>query len=158
MEAVRVGRTADAARCAELAAEAIAGVAGRRGGAMLVAREAPDPRVLTASRFAALMDAPGWLVLVGTLSGAVTGWSVCHVETLLAGDRVVGRLDGLYVEPGARGMGLGRLLLDAAVAWLAEQGCSGVDGAALPGDREVKSLFEQAGFKARLLTMYRDIP
>ena len=64
-------------------------------------------------------------------------------------------LDACYVEPGARGVGLGRLLLDAAVAWLEAQGCPGVDGVALPGDRAAKSFYESAGFKARLLTMHR---
>ena len=66
-----------------------------------------------------------------------------------------GVLDACYVEPEARGVGMGRLLMEAAVAWLEEPGCAGVDGTALPGDRQAKNFFESAGFKARMLTMHR---
>ncbi len=59
------------------------------------------------------------------------------------------RLIALYVAPEARREGLGRQLLDAAT-----RGRSGArDGLALPGDRATKSLFESAGWRARLLTM-----
>ena len=93
-------------------------------------------------------------MLVGTLDGVVTGFGLCHVEDRgPAGCR--GVLDACYVEVGARGLGLGRLLLDTSVSWLEEQGCRGVDGIALPGDRGAKNFYESAGFKARLLTMHR---
>ena len=77
-----------------------------------------------------------------------------HVESLSDG-RLLGHLDVCYVEPDARGVGLGRLLLDGVVGWLNGRGCVGVDGLALPGDREAKNFYEAAGFKARLLTMHR---
>ena len=38
-----------------------------------------------------------------------------------------------------------------------ERGCRWVDGTALPGDRGAKNFYESAGFKARLLTMHRDL-
>ena len=68
-----------------------------------------------------------------------------------------GVLDACYVEPGARGVGLGRLLLDAAVVLAGGPRVRGVDGIALPGDRGAKNFYESAGFKARLLTMHRQI-
>jgi hypothetical protein len=49
------------------------------------------------------------------------------------------------------------LLLDTAVTWLEDHRCQGVDGIALPGDRAAKNFFESAGFKARMLTMYREL-
>jgi hypothetical protein len=48
-------------------------------------------------------------------------------------------------------------LVEAAVSWLEGQGAVGVDGTALPGDRQAKNFFESAGFKARVLTMYRPL-
>jgi GNAT superfamily N-acetyltransferase len=51
-------------------------------------------------------------------------------------------------------VGLGRLLLDTALVWFRAEGCTGVDGSALPGDRDAKQFFESAGFKARLLVMH----
>jgi aminoglycoside 6'-N-acetyltransferase I len=36
----------------------------------------------------------------------------------------VGYLEAIYVDPAARGLGLGRALLDAAIEWAREQGCT----------------------------------
>lgn len=158
MESVRPGTEADASRCAELADGAVAALATARGGTLLIGRCREDGRpAATAEEFATRMADPLSLVLVGTIDGVVTGWAVCHVEER-SPQAPLGCLDGLYVEPGARCVGIGRLLLDGAVDWLERQGCLGVDGSALPGDRQTKSLFEQAGFKARLLTMHRELP
>jgi GNAT superfamily N-acetyltransferase len=52
---------------------------------------------------------------------------------------------------------VGRLLLDRSLAWFEEHGCDGVDGTALPGDRGAKNFYESAGFRARMLTMHRDL-
>ncbi len=60
-------------------------------------------------------------------------------------------LDACYVEPEARGVGIGHLLVAAAVRWFADHGADGIDGIALPGDRQAKNFFESAGFKARML-------
>jgi GNAT superfamily N-acetyltransferase len=54
-------------------------------------------------------------------------------------------------------VGVGRVLLDTLVAWLAGAGCRAVDVTALPGDRDTKNFLEGAGFKARLLTMHRPL-
>jgi GNAT superfamily N-acetyltransferase len=90
---------------------------------------------------------------MGTLDGSVTGCAACHVAVLADGARL-GVIDACYVEPEARGVGLGHLLVATAMAWLEAQGCTGVDGVALPGDRAAKGFFESSGFKARLLTMH----
>jgi ribosomal protein S18 acetylase RimI-like enzyme len=93
-------------------------------------------------------------VVVGTLDQAVIGFAMCHVVD--DGDQGRrGVLDACYVEPGARGVGVGRLLLESLVSWLEARGCEGVDGVALPGDRGAKNFYESAGFKARMITMYR---
>ncbi len=59
------------------------------------------------------------------------------------------------MEPGARGVGVGRALLDDLVAWFSASGCRGADASALPGDRATKNFYEAAGFKARLITVHR---
>jgi len=68
-----------------------------------------------------------------------------------------GVLDLCFVESGAREVGLGHLLLDEALGWFRDAGCTGVDGTAYPGDRGAKNFFESAGFKARLLVMHRPL-
>jgi GNAT superfamily N-acetyltransferase len=129
---------------------------GQRGGSLLIPADRGAEPGQVRQRLAVLLADPSALVLVGTLDDVVTGFGVCHVEDQ-GSPEPRGVLDACYVEPGARGVGLGRLLLDASVSWLGERGCNGVDGFALPGDRGAKNFYESAGFKARLLTMHREI-
>ncbi|MGA2836064.1 MAG: GNAT family N-acetyltransferase [Acidimicrobiales bacterium] len=95
---------------------------------------------------------PDRTALVGTLEGWVAGAALCRVDTT-DGERR-GVLDVCFVEPGAREVGLGQLLLERSIGWFRGQGCTGVDGSALPGDRGAKQFYESAGFKARLLVMH----
>jgi len=153
MEAVRAATGVDAPRLLEMAHDLVEAVTAQRGGSLLID---PDQRRPSPGRLDDLLADESALVVVGTLDGVTTGFGVCHVEEAGA-DGARGVLDACYVEPGARGVGLGRLLLDTTASWLAARGCRGVDGVALPGDREAKNFFESAGFKARLLTMYREL-
>jgi GNAT superfamily N-acetyltransferase len=157
MEGVRTATVEDTRRLLELSEEFVRGVTSTRGGLLLVqpSLDASDGGGL-AGRLPQLLGADTCLVLVGTIDEAVTGFALCHLEDL-AGQGRRGILDACYVEPGARGVGVGRLLLDTAVTWLEDRRCQGVDGIALPGDRAAKNFFESAGFKARMLTMYREL-
>ncbi len=149
MEAVREAMPADAQRYAELEAEFLAALVAQRGGALAI-----DPLSVDGGPpLPVLLEDRARLVLVGTLDSVVTGFAHSHVVDLEGHGRR-GVLDACYVEPGARGVGLGRLLLDEVMSWLRRQGCLGVDGVALPGDRGAKNFYEAAGFKARLLTMH----
>jgi GNAT superfamily N-acetyltransferase len=156
VEEVRRATAADAPRLLELAGELLEALASQRGGSLLLGpdgqRPGPDGGL---TRMVDLVEGPDTLVVAGTLDGVVTGFAVCHHRDV-AGDRR-GVLDACYVEAEARGVGLGRLLMETSLTWLEEAGCHGVDGTALPGDREAKTFFESAGFKARLLTMHREI-
>ena len=61
------------------------------------------------------------------------------------GEASLGIIDACYVEPEARGVGVGRALIDSLVAWFTASGCRGVDVTALPGDRETKNFLEGLG-------------
>ncbi len=95
-------------------------------------------------------------VLVGEILGAIVGYAVVHVEALRDGG-ALGVIDDLYVEPGARGVGLGEALMDAMVVWCHERGCIGIDGLALPGNRETKNFFETFGLVARAIVVHRPL-
>ncbi len=157
MESVRRATMDDGRRLAALADELVESVTAQRGGGFLVA-SALDGAGATSlgDRLASLVDRSDALVLVGALDEVVVGFAV---TTYAADGRGVrwGRLGACFVEEEARAVGVGRLLLERSLAWLADQGCAGVDGSALPGDRGAKSFFESAGFKARLLTMHRKL-
>lgn len=154
MESVRRAVPEDRSRFEELAGAHLGEVATQRGGATLLAEVGPSPlEVLGPGRFEAVLEDPDRRVLAGLLDSFPAGFAVCHVRRL-AGGELLGIIDACFVEPEARGVGLGQLLIHAAMEWLEAEGCSGVDGLALPGDRLAKGFFEAAGFKARLLTMH----
>jgi len=157
VEAVRTARGSDGVRLLEMGQELVRDITSQRGGSQLVADDRLEPEVATGpKRLERLLDDASTRVVVGTLDHAVIGFAMCHVvEDGDQGRR--GVLDACYVEPEARGVGVGRLLLEGLLSWLEERGCAGVDGVALPGDRGAKNFYESAGFKARSITMYRGI-
>lgn len=132
-------------------------MAARRGAALGRTEDAgmADP-ISGPEDVARLLAEPGRTALVALLEGWTAGVAVLRV-TDGPGGECRGVIDACYVEPAAREVGLGHLLLDRALEWFGDHGCSGVDGTAHPGDREAKSFFESAGFKARLLVMHRPL-
>jgi GNAT superfamily N-acetyltransferase len=68
--------------------------------------------------------------------------------------RVV-HVDQVWVDPDARELGFGDEMLATAIAWGREGGADVVEGHALPGDRNLKNLYERAGITARLITVSR---
>jgi GNAT superfamily N-acetyltransferase len=155
MEAVRTATSGDAPRLAELAGALLDELGNQRGGGLLIDRERTPPSAAGLARWlGAVLADPARAVLVGTIDGVVVGWALSSTEDL-GGHGRRGRLEVCFVEEGARGVGVGRLLLERSLEWLGGEGCLGVDGVALPGDRTAKNFFESAGFKARVLTMFR---
>jgi GNAT superfamily N-acetyltransferase len=151
-EAARPATGEDVARLAELVAEAVAEQAEGRGGRIWSAREART--VPAEASFAALVEDPAALVLAGTIDDTVVGYAVAVTEELRTGDRL-GIVTDVYVDPGAREVGVGEALLDQVVAWCEAAGCIGIDALALPGNRSTKNFFESFGFTARAIVVHR---
>jgi GNAT superfamily N-acetyltransferase len=154
IEAARPATAADVPRLAELAAEAVAEQAEARGGPVWSQREARAVPA-EASLREDLADAER-LVLAGTIDDAVVGYAVVRTEPVRDGG-LLGVLTDVYVEPGARAVGVGEQLVEAVLGWCAERGCVGVDGLALPGNRETKNFFETFGFTARAIVVHRPL-
>jgi GNAT superfamily N-acetyltransferase len=153
MEGARAATPEDIPRLAQLCRAALEEMAPGRGGAVFVAREARAEPIEDGLR--AELDA-GHAVLAGTLDGVVVGYAVAHVEELRTGSHL-GRITDLYVEPPARGVGVGEAMMEQVLVWCAERRCTGIDATALPGDRETKNFFETSGFTARLLVMHHRV-
>jgi GNAT superfamily N-acetyltransferase len=150
MEGARPATNDDIPRLAELCRGARAEMEPGRGGLLFVAREARGEPLEDGLRDA--LDA-GHAVIAGTLDDVVVGYAVGHTEDLRTGV-TLGRITDLYVEPPARGVGVGEGMMNALLAWFGERNCVGIDAFALPGDRETKNFFEGSGFTARLLVMH----
>ena len=118
---------------------------------------------------AALVDQRGgdrWLIehpLVGdawvhrwvdAFVGVIDDVVVAYIVAQLGDDAIV-RIDQVWVTPAARELGFGDELLATAIESARRRGAVGVEGQALPGDRQTKNLYERAGIVARLITTVR---
>jgi GNAT superfamily N-acetyltransferase len=145
----------DLPRLAELCRTAVDQLSAGRGGALLLEHHGrPEPVEQALARILEDRDAAAW---VGTVDDQIVGYATARTETLPSGTEL-GVVEELFVEPGARGVGVGEALMGALMAWFVDRGCAGVDTVALPGDRLSKNFFESSGFKARLIVMHRALP
>jgi GNAT superfamily N-acetyltransferase len=141
LEGARAATPDDAPQVARLCSQAREELEPLRGG-----------RLLLATR----VERTDGCVIVGTVDDVVVGWTRAGIDDLADGTRL-GVIQDLYVEEGARGVGVGEAMLEHLLAWFAEQGCDGADAYALPGTRDTKNFFEGSGFSARLLVMHRSL-
>jgi ribosomal protein S18 acetylase RimI-like enzyme len=149
---VREADESDLPAIAELFADAAAAVSGERGGAVFLLREgtaAPDIGNLRQA-----MSDPAVCLGVGDVDDVALGLVLCRLEALDDGSRLA-RLEWMWVDPGARELGLGAELMDLVIAWAGERGATRLDAHALPGNREAKNFLERAGFSARLIVLHR---
>lgn len=70
----------------------------------------------------------------------------------------VADVESVWVTPGAREVGFGDWLLEAALNAAIDAGSRLLEGTALPGDRDLKNLFERAGIVARAITVSVQLP
>ena len=126
MELARPARAEDRQACTRLLSQALVAAESMRGGAALVG-DATTVSLLDRWTEPGAPPTCWW-------GSSRAQWSVSWASRP---DRPRGLTNGLieccYVETGARGVGVGTALMEAAVAWCAEQGCDGVDALALPG-------------------------
>jgi ribosomal protein S18 acetylase RimI-like enzyme len=152
VEEARRAVAGDLDRIVVLARELHAELEPMRGGALWAAREArPEPYE---SRYAALLDRDDAAVFVGTVDEYIVGFGVVELEQLRNGTRL-GRITELFVEVGARDVGVGEALGVELVAYCEAHDCVGIDALALPGHRAAKNFFERSGFTARAIIMFR---
>jgi len=140
---------ADEPALVALDAEARASLVVQRGGALRLLRE-------LAPFDAQLLTRPDAIVVVGMIDDVTVGFTHAVGEQLPDGDELV-VLDGLYVDPGAREVGVGEEMMELVLAWCAERGAVGVDAVALPGDRATKNFFERFGLTARAIVVHRSL-
>ena len=104
-------------------------------------------------RWADAIDQADRGVVVGGVDGVVLAW-LSVVGPDVHGVAVV---DSVFVDEGARDLGLGDELVDWALTWSRRRGATSIESWALPGDRATKNLFERNGLTARLITVSRTL-
>lgn len=95
------------------------------------------------------------LVALGTYCDVPFGFA--HATLASTDASSVVHLHDLFVEPGARGVGVGEALLELVLDWARTLDATGIDSLVLPGNREGKNFFERFGLVARAIHVYREL-
>jgi len=95
------------------------------------------------------------LLALGLYADVAFGYAHASVDEV-DGMRIV-RLYDVFVEPDARGVGVGEALLTFVFEWARKQRSSAIDSIVLPGNREGKNFFERFGLVARAIHVYRSL-
>jgi ribosomal protein S18 acetylase RimI-like enzyme len=154
-EAARRATSDDLDRLVALDAQLREELTPMRGGALWAARESRPGAAR--DEFAALLRRDDACVIVGTVDDYVVGFGTVELEALRDGT-TIGRIIELFVEPDARGVGVGEAIAGALIGFCDERDCIGIDALALPGHRAAKNFFEASGFTARAIVMHRKRP
>ena len=100
-------------------------------------------------------------LLAVTGLGSLAGYAVVSVHApnplTTSGAVRSGSIDELFVNPGQRGGGVGRLLLDAACAWLVEQRAERVEVGAYAWNEAGIAFYEREGFAPWVITFMKPL-
>lgn len=151
MEHARPADADDIAEIERLAQLLVDELEPTRGGSIWARRERREAPY--AATYTALLERDDALVVVGTVHDVVVGFGVVLLETLRDGG-VLGVITDLFVDPGARSVGVGEAMVGAIVGFCSDHDCVGIDALVLPGHRAAKNFFEESGFTARALVMH----
>ena len=112
-----------------------------------------------ASFLATQLGEPDVVVLVAERAGEVVGYAYAGVEgnDYMALRGPAGVLYDLVVDPGHRGGGVGRMLLDATLEALQSRGAAQVVLSTAERNEPAQRLFARAGFRRTMIEMTREL-
>lgn len=125
-----------------------ANIAAERGGQLRL-----EECQLLGNEFADIVDQHDHRVFLSMIGEVPVGYLVLQLRP----HQERGVVTHVFVEEQARELGFGDAMLRAAIDETARLGLPGIEGTALPGDRETKNLFERCGLVARKITVYKRI-
>ncbi|MFV1990189.1 MAG: N-acetyltransferase family protein [Acidimicrobiales bacterium] len=152
--AVRLATTNDLSTLVLLYDQMVAEQASARGG--YVWEQTRPPHENSSTRLADAIAAENEWVLLGTYSGVAVGFAALKLQPLRDGD-VMGVVQDLFVDPQAREVGVGEVLMNRIIELCRSHNCIGVDAMVLPGNRSAKNFMESHGLKARLIQVHKDL-
>ena len=111
-----------------------------------------------ASYLGSQLEDPTVLVLVAERDGKVLGYTYAALEgnDYMALRGPAGVLHDIVVDPDYRREGVGRMLLDATLAWLDARGVPRVVLSTAERNEAAQRLFAAAGFRRTMIEMTRD--
>jgi GNAT superfamily N-acetyltransferase len=93
---------------------------------------------------------PNQLILMAKLGDAYVGYALAYVSypdaTNDNGTELCGLLDEVYIDPNARGHGIGRHLVDECLVWMRDQGANRVKLQMYEWNEHARRLYEKMGF------------
>src|SRR5712671_1732850 len=112
-----------------------------------------------ASFLGSQLDEPDIVILVAERDGEVLGYTYAGVEgkDYMALRGPAGALYDIVVDPGHRGQGIGRMLLDATLDVLKARGVPRVVLSTAEQNATAQHLFERAGFRRTMIEMTREL-
>jgi len=112
-----------------------------------------------ASFLATQLDEPNVVVLVADRDGEVVGYTYAGVEgrDYMSLRGPAGVLYDIVVDPAHRGEGIGRMLLDAALAALEARGAPRAVLSTADRNESAQRLFARAGFRRTMVEMTREL-
>jgi len=93
-------------------------------------------------------------VLLGTIDETPVAYGYLTVARVADGS-LHAVIEELFVEPEARGVGVGEALVGELLENARARGAVAVQSTALPGDRATKNFFESQGMVARAILVHR---
>lgn len=140
---------------------------GRWGGALMRQHHELDAQRFLSTRdpeagygrfLASQLDDAETIVLVAERSGAVVGYAYASLEPLSWKDlrAPCGFVHDLFVDPAARGAGIGERLMTAASNWLESQGAPRVVLMRAARNEPAQRLFARMGFRPTMVEMTRE--
>ena len=107
----------------------------------------------------ALMSDPNTDVIIGEIDGTPVGFLVWRHTALLpqAGARTAATIELIFTTPAAREVGVGEAMMTSFSEGARDRGIRLFDAIVPPGHRAAKNFFESNGFKARRITMHREV-
>jgi ribosomal protein S18 acetylase RimI-like enzyme len=119
----------------------------------------PQTETGYASFLGTQLDVPTVAVLVAEQDGAVIGYTYAGLEgrDYMALRGPAGALYDIVVDPSRRQHGVGRMLLDATLAFLKERGAPRVVLSTAVRNEAAQRLFERAGFRRTMIEMTNEL-
>lgn len=100
------------------------------------------------------------VLLVAELDGKLAGFTLGRLKRTppYLGGHLAGEISDVWVEPAARGHGLGEALNLAAIEWLRQNGAHTVEAQVLFGNEPIWYLYEKLGFAPELRQVRLSFP